>query len=112
MGDAALSCDEACHNFGMGAFYINFLTEIQLAQQPSGSLPDTVPHTFGSLKGDPSWGMCVYVCVCVCVLCVFVCVCVCVCICMCVCVCVCMYVYVCVCVFTCVYVCVCMCMCV
>jgi len=56
MGDAALSADEAFHNFDMAAFYKNFLRSIRDAQTDIGSVPDTVPLTFGSAQGDPSWG--------------------------------------------------------
>jgi len=29
MGDASLTCDEANHNFGLGAFFSNFLRNIK-----------------------------------------------------------------------------------
>jgi len=56
MGDAALTSEEALFNFDMPAFYQSFLLNIQDAQGADGSVPDTVPLTFGSQEGDPSWG--------------------------------------------------------
>ena len=54
MGDAALTADEANFNFDMAAFYTNFLQDIRDTQSSYGSVPDTVPHTFGSKDADPS----------------------------------------------------------
>eukprot|EP00164_Ancoracysta_twista_P006265 GFYU01008705.1.p1 GENE.GFYU01008705.1~~GFYU01008705.1.p1 ORF type:complete len:1064 (-),score=338.26 GFYU01008705.1:1031-4144(-) len=61
MGDANLTAGEAVFNFDLAAFYTNFLRDIVDTQKgPSdpdaGSIPDTVPHTFGSYPADPSWG--------------------------------------------------------
>lgn len=46
----------------MGAFYTAWVTLIRDAQlstrdnHPVGSVPDTVPHTFGDYPSDPAWG--------------------------------------------------------
>ena len=57
MGDAALTADEAYHNFDMPAFYTSFLDLIQDEQplDPANSVPDTVPYTWGGRQGDPAW---------------------------------------------------------
>ena len=55
-GDASVTCDEAHHNFEMGAHYTNFLRNLHDAQLEDGAIPDTVPYVppFGMPKGDPS----------------------------------------------------------
>lgn len=52
-GDAALSVDEALFNYKLSSFYTNHAQNILDAQGPNGEVPDTVPWTFGSLRGDP-----------------------------------------------------------
>eukprot|EP00697_Spironema_sp_BW2_P007608 gnl/Spiro4/21933_TR10763_c0_g13_i1.p1 gnl/Spiro4/21933_TR10763_c0_g13~~gnl/Spiro4/21933_TR10763_c0_g13_i1.p1 ORF type:complete len:994 (-),score=297.87 gnl/Spiro4/21933_TR10763_c0_g13_i1:90-3035(-) len=62
MGDSALSVSEAMFNFGGQSFFANWLEDIRDAQlnpldsHTAGSVPDTVPHTFGSYPADPAWG--------------------------------------------------------
>lgn len=56
MGDAQVSAEEAMMNFDMAAFYTNFIRDIRDAQQPDGSVPDTVPHKYGRNLTDPAWG--------------------------------------------------------
>ncbi len=56
MGDAQVSAEEAMMNFGMAAFYTNFIRDIHDAQHPDGSVPDTVPHKYGRYPADPAWG--------------------------------------------------------
>jgi alpha-L-rhamnosidase len=56
MGDASLTVDEALYNFKLAPFYYNFLDLIRVSQGPKGEVPDTVPLSFGSQQGDPSWG--------------------------------------------------------
>ncbi len=56
MGDAQVSAEEAMMNFGMAAFYTNFIRDIHDAQRPDGSVPDTVPHKYGRYPADPAWG--------------------------------------------------------
>ncbi|CAF0891622.1 unnamed protein product [Adineta ricciae] len=56
MGDAALSVDEALYNFDLMKFYLNFLNLIADVQLPDGSIPDTVPVSFGGYPSDPNWG--------------------------------------------------------
>jgi len=70
MGDAALTVEEAMHNFDLAAFYTNFLRDIQDIQKSDGTITDTVPFTyihyscvvsyswdrFGSRPADPAWG--------------------------------------------------------
>lgn len=56
LGDAHLAAEESMFNFGMAAFYTKFLADIQHAQRPDGSLPDTVPAYLGRLyPADPAW---------------------------------------------------------
>jgi hypothetical protein len=46
----------------MGAFYTAWAANIRDSQMwqgdphPAGSVPDTVPHTFGAYPSDPAWG--------------------------------------------------------
>jgi len=56
MGDAQVTAEEAMLNFGMAAFYSNFIRDIHDAQKPDGEVPDTVPHKYGSYPADPAWG--------------------------------------------------------
>ena len=62
MGDSGLSLQPTHYNYKMGAFYTAWVTLIRDAQlsprdnHPVGSVPDTVPHTFGDYPSDPSWG--------------------------------------------------------
>eukprot|EP01105_Mastigella_eilhardi_P027283 TRINITY_DN833_c0_g1_i4.p2 TRINITY_DN833_c0_g1~~TRINITY_DN833_c0_g1_i4.p2 ORF type:complete len:441 (+),score=85.14 TRINITY_DN833_c0_g1_i4:1432-2754(+) len=56
LGDAALTVDEALFNFDLGSFYVSWLQEIRNAQSAEGSVPDTVPRTFGKAIADPNWG--------------------------------------------------------
>jgi alpha-L-rhamnosidase len=56
MGDAQVTAEEAMLNFDMAAFYTNFLRDIRDAQHADGSIPDTVPHRYGSYPADPAWG--------------------------------------------------------
>jgi alpha-L-rhamnosidase len=56
LGDAHLAAEESMCNFDMAAFYIKFLKDIEFAQRPDGSLPDTVPPYYGRLyPADPAW---------------------------------------------------------
>ncbi|HTV57153.1 MAG TPA: family 78 glycoside hydrolase catalytic domain, partial [Terriglobia bacterium] len=56
MGDAQVTALEAMMNFGMAAFYTNFIRDIRDVQGPDGSVTDTVPHRYGSRPADPAWG--------------------------------------------------------
>ena len=56
MGDAGLTVNEALYNFDLLKFYLNFLNLIGDVQLPDGSIPDTVPVTFGGYPSDPNWG--------------------------------------------------------
>ena len=56
MGDAGLTVNEALYNFDFLKFYLNFLNLIEDVQLPDGSIPDTVPVTFGGYPSDPNWG--------------------------------------------------------
>jgi len=62
MGDSGLSLQPTHYNYAVGAFYTawaNNIRDSQLFQgdkHPVGSVPDTVPHTFGSYPSDPAWG--------------------------------------------------------
>ena len=62
MGDSGLSLQPTHYNYRMGAFYTYWALNIRDAQRnprdghPAGSVPDTVPHTFGSYPSDPAWG--------------------------------------------------------
>lgn len=62
MGDSGLSLQPTHYNYAMGAFYTAWAANIRDAQtwtgdaHPVGSVPDTVPHTFGSYPSDPAWG--------------------------------------------------------
>ena len=56
MGDAALTVNEALYNFDLIKFYLNFLNLIIDIQLADGSIPDTVPATFGGYPADPNWG--------------------------------------------------------
>ncbi len=56
MGDAQVTGEEAIMNFGMAAFYTNFIRDIHDEQAPDGTITDTVPHRYGSRPADPAWG--------------------------------------------------------
>ena len=56
LGDAGISVDESLYNFDSGHFYPNFLDLIQDVQAADGSVPDTVPFSYGTRHGDPNWG--------------------------------------------------------
>jgi alpha-L-rhamnosidase len=56
MGDAQVTAEEAMMNFGMSAFYSNFIRDIRDVQGPDGAVTDTVPHRYGSRPADPAWG--------------------------------------------------------
>jgi alpha-L-rhamnosidase len=62
MGDSGLSLQPTHYNYAMGAFYTFWALQIRDAQRnprdphPPGSVPDTVPHTFGDYPSDPAWG--------------------------------------------------------
>jgi alpha-L-rhamnosidase len=56
MGDTQVTAQEAMMNFGMAAFYTNFIRDIHDVQGPDGTLTDTVPHRYGSRPADPAWG--------------------------------------------------------
>jgi alpha-L-rhamnosidase len=56
MGDAQISAEEAMLNFDMPAFYSNFIRDMRDAQNPDGTLPETVPEQFGNRPADPAWG--------------------------------------------------------
>jgi len=62
MGDSGLSLQPTHYGYKMGAFYTAWAENIRDAQlnprdgHPAGSVPDTVPHTFGSYPSDPAWG--------------------------------------------------------
>lgn len=55
MGDAQATAEEAMMNFGMAAFYTNFIRDIRDAQGADGSLPSTVPYRWGLFPGDLGW---------------------------------------------------------
>ncbi|MEI6913887.1 MAG: family 78 glycoside hydrolase catalytic domain [Armatimonadota bacterium] len=55
MGDAGMTSDMGCYNFGMGAAYSKYLQDIQDSQGDDGRIPDTVPHLWGTESGDPMW---------------------------------------------------------
>jgi len=55
MGDAQVSAYAMLYNFNMAPAYSKFLRDIQDAQGEDGSIPDTVPHVWGSNPGDPMW---------------------------------------------------------
>lgn len=56
MGDAQVTGEEAIMNFGMAAFYTNFIRDIHDEQAADGTITDTVPHRYGSRPADPAWG--------------------------------------------------------
>ncbi len=56
MGDAQITAPEATMNFNMAAFYTNFIRDMLDAEGSDGSLPETVPHRYGSRPADPAWG--------------------------------------------------------
>jgi len=56
MGDASLTVDEALYNFKLAPFYHNWAQNIRDTQGADGSVPDTVPFTYGSIPADPNWG--------------------------------------------------------
>lgn len=55
MGDAQVSAYAMLYNFNMAPAYSKFLRDIQDAQGKDGSIPDTVPHVWGTNPGDPMW---------------------------------------------------------
>jgi len=55
MGDAQGTAEEAMMNFGMAAFYTNFVRDIRDVQDEQGRLSDTVPHVWGGERADPAW---------------------------------------------------------
>ena len=55
LGDAHIYAESAIMNFDMAAFYSNYVRTIRDTQGEDGSIPDTVPHRFGSRDGDPAW---------------------------------------------------------
>lgn len=55
MGDAQVSAYAMLYNFNMPPAYSKFLRDIQDAQGEDGSIPDTVPHVWGTNPGDPMW---------------------------------------------------------
>lgn len=61
MGDSGLSLKPFHYNYNLGAFYTFWLLNMMDNQvykgddHPAGTVSDTVPHTFGSYPGDPSW---------------------------------------------------------
>lgn len=56
MGDAQGTAEEAMMNFEMGAFYTNFIRDINDVQDEAGRVTDTVPHIWGQRPADPAWG--------------------------------------------------------
>jgi len=56
LGDAHVTAEEAMLNFDMAAFYTNFVRDMRDVQGADGTLPDTVPHRYGSRPADPAWG--------------------------------------------------------
>lgn len=55
-GDGHLMADQAFYNFDMQAVYRQWLRSYAAAQNPDGSLPDTVPyHNFARRVGTPAW---------------------------------------------------------
>ena len=54
MGDAGITADEAMYNFDLANFYRNYLNLIHDAQDTDGSVPDTVPFSYGFPKADPN----------------------------------------------------------
>lgn len=62
MGDSGLSLLPTHYNYAMGAMYTFWAMNIRDSQvykgdpHPVGSVPDTVPHTFGNYPSDPAWG--------------------------------------------------------
>ena len=55
LGDAGISADESLYNFDSGLFYHNFLDLIHDVQAADGSIPDTVPFSYGTRHADPNW---------------------------------------------------------
>ena len=55
LGDAGISADESLYNFDSGNFYRNFLDLIHDVQAADGSVPDTVPFSYGTRHADPNW---------------------------------------------------------
>jgi alpha-L-rhamnosidase len=62
MGDSGLSLQPTHYNYQIGSLYTFWLNNIRDSQMyagdshPAGSVPDTVPHTFGAYPSDPAWG--------------------------------------------------------
>ena len=56
LGDAGLSVDESLYNFDYHDFYANFLDLIADIQDDDGTVPDTVPFSYGGRPADPNWG--------------------------------------------------------
>ena len=62
MGDSGLSLQPTHYNYAVGAFYTAWANNMRDSQvykgddHPAGSVPDTVPHTFGSYPSDPAGG--------------------------------------------------------
>lgn len=55
MGDAHIASLTGLYNFAAERAYRKFLRDIADELGEDGSLPDTVPHVWGSRPGDPMW---------------------------------------------------------
>ncbi len=57
MGDAHMTCAMGLYNFNTEQAYRKFLRDIADEQGADGSIPDTVPHVWGTRPGDPMWAI-------------------------------------------------------
>ena len=60
MADAHIAAEALINNFGMDAFYANWVDEMRSAQRPDGRVPDIVPtEPSGSweTRSDPAWAV-------------------------------------------------------
>jgi len=55
LADAHITSDMALYNFQMEPAYSKFLQDIQDTQAEYGGIPNTVPHGWGAVSGDPMW---------------------------------------------------------
>lgn len=55
-GDGQVVAEACIHDFQMGAFYSNWLNDMQDVQEPSGRIPNTSPQLIGGNGGGVAWG--------------------------------------------------------
>ena len=60
MADAHIAAEAVINNYGMDAFYSNWVEEMRSAQQPDGRVPDIVPAEPSDgwqTRSDPAWAV-------------------------------------------------------